>query len=221
MDFGRAFSFPLEDPDWIRKIVITGLISLIPILGWLYLAGWTIEVLRRVLRQDPTPLPDEIDFGNLMVEGLKALVISFVYSLPMILLVLPVIFTPLLTSGGGEDTMALATTLVTCCCTGLMLLYGLALAVLVPAGLANYAATGDLGAAFRVGELIGMVRAAPGAYVLVIAGAIVVGILTSIATAALIIGAFLVAAYGQAVNAHLYAQAYTEARRSRGFAQMY
>jgi len=31
MDFGLSFSFPFQDEDWIKKIVLTAVISLIPL----------------------------------------------------------------------------------------------------------------------------------------------------------------------------------------------
>jgi hypothetical protein len=30
MDFGKAFSYPFQDPNWFKKIIIPGLVMLIP-----------------------------------------------------------------------------------------------------------------------------------------------------------------------------------------------
>lgn len=35
MDLGLAFTFPFQDENWLQKILIAGLIMLIPFLGWL------------------------------------------------------------------------------------------------------------------------------------------------------------------------------------------
>jgi len=40
MDFGKAFSFVFEDEDWIKKIGVGGLISLIPVIGVFLVLGW-------------------------------------------------------------------------------------------------------------------------------------------------------------------------------------
>jgi uncharacterized membrane protein len=40
MDFGRAFSFVFEDPDWLKKVAIAGLVMLIPVIGQLVVLGW-------------------------------------------------------------------------------------------------------------------------------------------------------------------------------------
>lgn len=42
---GDAFAWPLRDPDWFTKIVLMGLISIIPIVGWLQLLGWMLAAL--------------------------------------------------------------------------------------------------------------------------------------------------------------------------------
>ena len=47
MNYSHAFSYVFEDKDWLSKILIAGLISLIPIVGQLYLFGWMIEIVRR------------------------------------------------------------------------------------------------------------------------------------------------------------------------------
>lgn len=50
MDFGSSFSFVFKDPDWVKKLLIMGLVTLIPVLGQLVLMGWMAEVLRRTAR---------------------------------------------------------------------------------------------------------------------------------------------------------------------------
>ncbi len=35
MDFGLPFSFAFQDQNWFKKLAIAGLITLIPIMGWI------------------------------------------------------------------------------------------------------------------------------------------------------------------------------------------
>ena len=63
MDFGLAFSYVFQDRDWLRKVGIVALISLIPILGQLVLIGWSLNITKRVIERHPEPLP-EVDFGG-------------------------------------------------------------------------------------------------------------------------------------------------------------
>ena len=37
---GQAFGWPFRDPSWVSKILIQGLILIIPIVGWIAAAGW-------------------------------------------------------------------------------------------------------------------------------------------------------------------------------------
>jgi len=58
MDFGRAFTYPFDDPDWLRKLAIIALISLIPIFGWFVLMGYIVEITRRVIYHEEVLLPE-------------------------------------------------------------------------------------------------------------------------------------------------------------------
>ena len=55
MDFGSAFSFVFQDEDWIKKILLIAVISLIPIVGQIVALGFALEVMKRVINSDPTP----------------------------------------------------------------------------------------------------------------------------------------------------------------------
>jgi hypothetical protein len=39
---GEAFGWAFRDPAWLGKIVVQGLITIIPIVGWIATAGWVI-----------------------------------------------------------------------------------------------------------------------------------------------------------------------------------
>ncbi|MFI5282438.1 MAG: hypothetical protein ACHQ0J_04840 [Candidatus Dormibacterales bacterium] len=42
---GDGFAWPFEDPDWLGKLVVQGLIAVIPILGWIALFGWMMLLI--------------------------------------------------------------------------------------------------------------------------------------------------------------------------------
>lgn len=222
MNFGRSFSYQFEDPDWAKKILIPALIAIIPIVGQIFLIGWLLNITRAVIRQDPRPLP-ELDFGKQFSDGLKGFVVALVYSLPAIVMSIPVgIVTGLAgQSGMDEETLNVVLPLVTVCCNGLIFLYSLVLAFVIPAAYGNMISKENLGAAFRLSEVFALVRAAPGAYLLVLLGSFLAGLLAQLGLIACVIGVIVTYAYAMSVNGHLYGQAYNEATRNQGVARIY
>ena len=211
MDFGLSFSFPFQDEEWVKKIVLTAVISLIPIIGQLALIGWLVELTRRVIRGDTEPLPDWADFGGILVLGLKMFAIGFVYALPLMFATIPMaIFDSLIDS----DSAAALYTIVTLCFSCFALIYGLALAFFFPAAVGELAATDNLGAAINPMNIIAHLRAAPSAYLLAFLGTIVAGFLSGFGIILCFVGVIFTTVYAYAVQGHLYGQAYLEATKA-------
>lgn len=91
MEISRTFNFMQQDKDWVVKLLIVGLISLIPIIGQLYLAGWMMEISKRTELGKENMLPD-IDFSTFIKYGFKYLVVNIVYSIPVILVSMSISF---------------------------------------------------------------------------------------------------------------------------------
>jgi len=211
MNIGKAFTFAFEDKDWLKKIGIAGLVMLIPFIGQLTVSGWALEVTRRVINRDPETLPDWSAFGDYLVKGLKIFVIGLVYALPIMLLSmcvnLPLSF---FQDSSNETTVSMlvaASFFINC----IVALFGFALAFVLPAALAKFAVTDELGAAFRFGEVFGLLRAAPGAYLLALLGAIVASIVASLGLILCFIGVIFTLAWAYVIQSHLWGQAYSEA----------
>lgn len=222
MDFGKAFSYPFEDPDWAKKIIIPALITLIPIFGEIFILGWMLDIVRRVIRRDPTPLP-ELDLGRQFVDGLKALVVGLVFAIPILILELPTIILSVNSSSGNMDQQTAngLITIVSLCCGGLVIIYALLMAFVTPAAYANMVAKDQLSAAFRFSELWTLIRANPGAWLMVFLGVLVTGFIAPLGTIACVVGVLLTATYAMVVNAHLYGQAYNASVQNQGFARIY
>lgn len=218
MDFGKAFSYPFEDQEWIKKLGIAGGIALVSLVlsvvliglaGFIVLSGWMLEITRRVINRDPNPLPDWNDFGGYFSKGLQAFVVGLVYSIPSILLSACINLLPLATQNGSTDeSMMTAVSIVMACVGCLSALYGIFIGLVLPAAIGRLAATGQIASAFRFGEVIGMVRSNIGAYVMVLLGGFVASIIASLGIIACGIGVVFTMAYAMAINGHLYGQAY-------------
>ena len=217
MDFGKAFTYVFDDKDWLKKIGIAGVIALISIVlsaivigiaGFFLLGGWMIELTRRVIQHDPEPLPDWDDFGGYFMKGLQVFVISLVYSIPVILISGCGNLIPVIMQNNDSSSLATVVSIISACTGCFSFIYGLFLGVVLPAALGRFAATGQMSSAFRFGEIFGLVRAAPGAYVMVLLGGIIASIISGLGIIACGIGIAFTMAYGMAIDAHLYGQAY-------------
>ncbi len=90
----RAFTFPFHQKEWGLKVFIGSLFVLLcPVgLGIPVVAGYTIRVCQRFMKNDAELLPEWSDVGVLFITGVKYIVVSFLYQLPVLLLTIPLLF---------------------------------------------------------------------------------------------------------------------------------
>jgi len=209
MEYGKAFSYLTEDKDWIKKFLIAAGLSIIPILGQLVVVGYGLEITRRVIKGESPSLPEWSDFGDFLKKGFFAAVVIIVYTLPSIILSLCAQAPQLALAFTDDETTLLVATIVAVCFGCLTFIVAISAGLLTPAALGKVAASGELGAGFRVGEVFGLLRAKPGVYVIIfIILAVMYLVLVPVGMLACFIGIYAVVAYAQLVSAHLYGQAY-------------
>ena len=163
MDFGKAFTYMFEDPDWLKKLGIGTLIGLVGILfspvligliPILVLLGYTVDVVRNVMAGHERPLPEWEDWVGFLSRGFKVAAATFVWSLPAILLSIPLAIGGSLTDqgNGGE---AIGITIMVCggC---LLLLWALFVTLLTPAIYVRIAETNRFTSAFEFGSHVGV-----------------------------------------------------------------
>jgi hypothetical protein len=142
----ESLSYPTKGDSGIARILIGGVLLF---FGWLLLplfiiAGYLVRSLGQVsVDPEADPLPFE-DWGGLLIEGLKATVISLVYALiPLVFIGVMLVIVGV---GGSADSgivagvglLGLLTTL-----PGILVIQ-----YLVPAALTNFAREGSIAAAF-------------------------------------------------------------------------
>ena len=235
MEYGKAFTFPQQDTDWIKKVAIAGGILfaglafswllLIPIIAaGLLLGGYGLEITRRVIAGESNVLPEWTDFGGLFKKGFSAFVVQLVYALPIVVLAL-CIATPQVavtmmagsSSSSDVETMVTIASVASACCGCLIALYAIFMAMLMPAAIGKLAATGEIGPALRVAEVVALVRAKPAVFLIVaLLSGLAYSILSSIGSAICGIGAPFGMAYAIIVASHLYGQAYKVASAESG-----
>lgn len=206
MDLGLAFSFPFQDEEWIKKVVIAAVLLFIPVVGWIAVFGWAIEITRRVIRESEEPLPDWTEFADLFVLGLKGFVIGFVYSIPIMLISLPVTILRWF-----DSDLAGVFALLSLCMSCISFLYSIFLGLVLPAGFGILADSDNLEEAINPSKILQVFRAAPGPYVITAVGAIIATIVASFGVILCFVGIFFTTAYSVAFQGHLIGQAYKEA----------
>lgn len=148
---GEALSFPHSGDDGLKKILIGGILVLLGILivPAIFVQGYLVRVLRAGAEgADESPTFD--DWGDMLVDGIKLIVIGFVYLLVPTAILLAALFVVSIGvvfaaegSGVGAGIGVVG---------GLLFLVALLLylfvAYLLPAAQANFAYHDELGAAF-------------------------------------------------------------------------
>ena len=208
MDIGSAFSFVFDDEDWLKKVLIGAVLALTGI-GFIPIIGYGLEITRRVAQGHPQPLPDWDDWGKKIIEGLLNGIITFIWALPIVLMSACISIGSTVAANNIDSDAGGIVMVVLSICVGLvMLIYGIALALFLPAAMAKYAVSGEFGAAFRVGEIVGMVRNNLGTYLMVLLIYIVAQIISSLGSIALGCGVFFTSFYAVLITYHAYGQAY-------------
>lgn len=206
MDFGSAFTFVFDDEEWLKKILLVGLITLIPFVGWLFVLGWTLEISRRVSKGESILLPGLEEFGERLVLGLKGLVVAFVYTLPITIIAVLYAGVFAFDIEAIAELVIVFTVLYVCCIS----LFSLVLVVFMPTAFGALAETGRMGEAFRFGRMWSLIKAAPVAYILAIIGVWIAGLVSMVGLLLCCVGVIFTAAYAAAVQGNLYGQAYRE-----------
>ncbi len=180
MDVGRSFTYMFEDQDWIKKILIGGIINVIPIVNFMS-SGYFIEAVRNTAQGRELPLPEWDDFGGKFMKGLMAGVAGFLYMLP-IMIVVGVTVGLAAASASVSDSDAAEAVAAICPMIGycLMFVYMILLILVLPAATVQYALTEQFGAFFRFGDIMAFIKANLGGYIIALLVALVAGVVAEI-----------------------------------------
>ena len=218
MDVGKSFGYVFDDDQWITKILIAaGILALGLLFSWmlliplilagLLLGGYGIEITRRVINGTAPVLPEWDDWGELIVDGVKAWVIGVIYALPIIILSLCLSPAIGIAAEDAEEVSSLLSSVMGC----LNFLWGIVMGLLLPAAIAMFVAEGEVSAAFRFGDVITLVKDNFGTYLIVLVIGWVASFISGLGLLACGVGFLVTAPYAGWVTAHLRGQAYLAA----------
>ena len=222
MDIGSSFGFVFEDDRWVTKILIAAAILAV---GWVFvwlmgiplllalllLSGYQVEVTRRVIRGGTPALPEWNDWGKLLVDGVKFAVIGLVYALPAIIVSICVGLPISILGDSGNGDLSW----ISVVCGGpvacLSILWGIFVALVLPAAVAKWVVSDDLAAAFRFGEVIRFAYKNVSTYIVLMIMTWVASLIGGVGIWVCLIGWLATYPYSIMVTGHLYGEAYLAA----------
>jgi len=168
LDLSEAFNYPMQ--QGATHIIIGGILMLIPIIGWLLIFGYMVEVTRRVATEDNPTIPTWDEFGTKLTEGASMLALgliwAFVLNLPAILLMImasligfvsDTVFGP-----GSGNTIVMFLMLM----GAILYFFAFFLLLLMhPVFIGHYAVNRNFMAGLQFIEIFGMVKRNFGAYI--------------------------------------------------------
>jgi hypothetical protein len=197
-DIPLALRFVFDDPGWLPKLLIGSLFTLLSIflIGNIWIAGYGVRLVRRVVDGERHPLPDWNDLGGMFQDGLRATIILLIHTIPI--LIIMVILA--LAMGGAIAVFDTAQnvprgfrlTLVLLAVAGYVLFtfVNLALLFYIPAVLARFVLLNRVSAAFEVRENVSFIRRNLKNYSRALSAALIAGFVAQFGVLVFCIGIF-------------------------------
>jgi hypothetical protein len=202
VDIGKAFSYVFEDESWVSKVLIGGLIFLIPLIGQIAVLGYSYKVAQNVARGAERPLPEWSEFGDMLARGFMGWVITLVYALPAVALGLIMAAITVVSAANESERGGAVAGLTTLCLFPLIFIIAIACAIAAQSAVARYLATDEVGQAFKFGEVFASLRANIGAWAMLILVSILAGFVGSLGFVACGVGILFTSFYAQLVIGH-------------------
>lgn len=197
-----AFVWPVRDPEWLKKIIVIGLILIVPIAGLINGLGWMLAAIDS-LRSDEKKLPPA-NFSY-MGRGLNLFVVNLIYVLALTLVV-AVLYVPVIAiysaEGNGSAGAALLglALLLNVLLFGIAALGALALNFALPAIVLATRSHGIKGG-LDVREVLKLMRKSPINTLIAGLMLIAVGFVAQLGFLVCVVGALFTGAYALAMQA--------------------
>jgi hypothetical protein len=210
-DIGAAFKFQFRDPNWVSKLLLGALFSLLGVflIGAFLVMGYQVEVIQRVIRKEPNPLPEWDRLSEKLLRGVKLFVVSIAYFLPLFVIVFPIIL--FLVFGVASDSEAIAAFSgmgLAAAILFIVLPYSLFVAVLLPVIYLKFALRERIGDALNVASILRFFGQNWQNIILLALIMLGVNLLAALGVLFCIVGIFFTSFCAKLVSAHLTGQLY-------------
>lgn len=218
-DIGAAFKFQFQDPNWVSKMFLGALFELLSILiigSWLVM-GYQVEVIQRVMRKDPTQLPEWDRLSEKLLRGIKLFLVSLVYYLPLVLIFIPFAFLVGLSSTShSEEVQAFSGFTMVSAVIFIVLPYTLFVSILLPVIYLEFAKSERVGDALNLATVLRFFKTNWQNVIILALIMLGVNILSAVGIIFCIVGVFFTSFYAKLVSAHLTGQLHLAAVESQG-----
>lgn len=175
-DLKEIFFFPFKDEAARKNLLIGTLIFLIgmiiPVLPVILITGYAVQVSKRVLNGESLQMPAWEDWSSLFKDGLKLFAIRMIYSLPLLIIAIPLMLSLIglpifLETAEGQNQDALFAIFMVVIMGGLCILIPLSLplAVIIPAAEMHAIEQDNFSAAFQFKNWWQVLRANLGGFI--------------------------------------------------------
>ncbi len=200
-----AFAWPVRDPDWPVKILVIGLLLLVPIAGAINGLGWMLATLDRLRAGEERLAPANLGYIG---RGVQLFAAQLVYSLAVALVALVIYLPAVLIAvsqgrGSGSTALILVSLLLNLLAFGVTTVGSLALTFATPS-IVLATDRGGIGGGLAVREILRRSRANPTNTLIAGLMLIAAGLISSLGLIACIIGVLFTTAYALAVQAWVY-----------------
>ena len=204
MDIGKSFTYVFEDEEWVSKVLIGALFTILSgiLIGIPFLVGYMVELIANVRAGKEKPLPRWDNLGDKFRDGLLLVIGFLVYSLPVLIIACPLV---LISMAAGDNNTTFS--LLYACLSCLSGLWGIVVAILSPAIYIRFAETRELGAIFRFGDILQFTQQHLAEVIVAVLLYIVASFVAAIVgTLLCVVGLLLTGFWATLVEGHLYAQ---------------
>jgi hypothetical protein len=199
VDIGRAIQFVFKDPNWIKKILIGGVMLIIPIIGWLIAGGYYLRTVQGVIRGVDSPLPEWDDWGGDLVRGLKVLGAVIIWFIPVWVLQICVMMLGIVDDGFATGALSV---LFSC----VIFILAIAITFLLPLIVSRVARTENITDAFQFGDIFQEAQRIPAQLLIYVVMAFVVQFVAGFGIILCLVGVFFTAFIGYLITGHLVGQ---------------